>query len=291
MSININPPEKTVRLVFIHHSCGRNWLEDNNGRLGLALAANNYYVSDTYYRWGPDTIGDDTYTGHWWKWFRGPNSEKYLEALYKEDSAVSKYSRPLENPGGENEIILFKSCYPNSHMKGSPDDPVPPIDQNKLRGEGYDSEHHTVGNAKGIFIDLLEYFKTRRDKLFVVITAPPVSNPQWAENARYFNNWLVHEWLKDYPYKNVAVFDFYNVLTSNGGDPDTNDLGKPAGNHHRVWNGEIQHVAEEKCNTNKYPVKDGDDHPSMAGNIKATHEFIHVLNAIYHQWRKELNQK
>ncbi len=287
MSVNINPPEKPVRLIFAHRSCGRNWLEDNNGRLGITLAANNYYVSDTYFGWGPNSIGDHTYTGHWWTWFRGPGSEKILEALYKEDKAISNFSRPLENPGGENEIIMFKSCYPNSRMKGTPDDSVPPIDENPLRGLGYDSEHHTVGNAKGIYIDLLDYFKTRRDKLFIVITAPPVSDPELSDNARYFNSWLVHEWLKDYPYKNVAVWDFYNVLTSCGGDNNTNDLGSISGNHHRFWNGEIQHVVGENCNTNKYPVVPGDDHPSRAGNVKATHEFVSVLNYFYNEWRKD----
>jgi hypothetical protein len=32
----------------------------------------------------------------------------------------------------------------------------------------------------------------------------------------------------------VAVFDFYNVLTSNGGGWDANDYGLTSGNHHRV---------------------------------------------------------
>jgi len=35
-------------------------------------------------------------------------------------------------------------------------------------------------------------------------------------------NWLVNDWLAGYPYNNVAVFDFYNVLTSNGGNTNTN---------------------------------------------------------------------
>jgi hypothetical protein len=42
MSVNINPPERPVRMMDIHHSCGSNWLADDDGRLGLALAANNY---------------------------------------------------------------------------------------------------------------------------------------------------------------------------------------------------------------------------------------------------------
>jgi hypothetical protein len=282
--MNIKPPKKTARLLFIHHSCGSNWLNDDHGRLGLALAENNYFVSDTNYGWGPDVIGDCTYTGQWWTWFRGSNSEKNLKAACNEAGMNSLYSRPLKAPEGENEIILFKSCYPNSYLKGSPDDLVPPITENKLRNEEFSSQYHTVGNAKGIYIDLLEYFKTRNDKLFVVITAPPVSETELAENARYFNNWLVNEWLKGYPYKNVAVYDFYNVLTSNDGSIDINDLGKETGNHHRIWNGRIQHVTGEDCNINRYPSNEGDDHPSIAGNVKATAEFIDVMNYFYNEW-------
>lgn len=43
------PPDKTVKLVFIHHSCGENWLSDGNGNLGKTLDQNNYFVSDTNY--------------------------------------------------------------------------------------------------------------------------------------------------------------------------------------------------------------------------------------------------
>ncbi len=163
-----------MRLIFIHHSTGENWLADDNGRLGLSLRNNNYFVSDTNYGWGPDGIGSSTDIGHWWLWFRGPDSASYLSALYAESGQHSSYSRMTSDPpAGENKVILFKSCFPNSALQGNPGDPVPPIDENPLRGEDSGSAYHTVANAKGIYIDLLEYFRTRPDKLFVVITAPP----------------------------------------------------------------------------------------------------------------------
>jgi hypothetical protein len=76
------------------------------------------------------------------------------------------------DPGGENEIIMFKSCYPNSYLEGNPDDP-PTTGDKPLRGQDCWSEHHTIANAKGIYSDILAYFATRQDKLFTVITAPP----------------------------------------------------------------------------------------------------------------------
>ncbi len=87
-----------------------------------------------------------------------------------------------------------------------------------------------------------------------------------------------------YPYENVLVFDFYNVLTSNGGSSDSNDLGRTEGNHHRVWNGSVQHKTDSGSNVLAYPSSGGDDHPSKAGNQKATAEFVPLLNDAYHRW-------
>jgi hypothetical protein len=290
------PPTHPVRVIFIHHSTGENWLSDENGGLGIALRENNYFVSDTNYGWGPtypdhsSTIGDHTDIGNWWEWFRGPNSSTYLNALYNEGDQHSSYSRLSTAPTGKNEVIMFKSCFPNSALQGDPSDPVPSIDNNPVRGEGSGSEYHTIANAKGIYIDLLEYFRSQQDKLFIVITAPPLmasdTNTTEAANARAFNNWLVNDWLTGYPYKNVAVFDFYNVLTSNGGNANTNDVGWESGNHHRWWNGAIQHIQTENNNTAAYPS--GDSHPSQAGNLKATGEFLPLLNVAYRQWKVEL---
>jgi hypothetical protein len=286
-SLNPNAPAQPVRLIFIHHSTGENWLSDENGGLGKALRDNSYFASDTNYGWGPDAIGDRTDIGNWWEWFRGPNSATYLGALYSEGDQNCSYSRLSPAPSGANEIILFKSCFPNSALQGDPDDSVPAIDDNPLRREGSGSEYHTVANAQGIYIDLLEYFQTRQDKLFVVITAPPLSDSTYAANARAFNQWLVNDWLKDYPDKNVAVFDFYNVLTTNGGNPNANDLNQETGNHHRIWQNAIQHKTDGDDDGNpdilEYPSDD--DHPSRAGNQKATGEFATWLNVTYHIWK------
>jgi len=285
---NPNPPTSPVKLIFIHHSCGENWLADDNGGLGIALRDNNYFVSDTNYGWGPDSIGDNTDIGHWWAWFCGPNSTTYLSALYSESNQYSSYSRLSTDPGGENQIVMFKSCYPNSHLGGNPGDP-PTTGQNLLRGQDCWSEHHTVANAKAIYNDLLAYFATRQDKLFVVITAPPEAgnntDATHAANARAFNNWLVNDWLDSYTYNNVSVFDFYNILTSNGGDANTNDAGQETGNHHRWWNGTVQHIQTVNNDMAAYPTDEWDSHPTPAGNKKATEEFFHLLNIYYHHWK------
>jgi PKD repeat protein len=287
------PPAEPVKLIFIHHSTGENWLKDTNGGLGIALRDNNYFVSDTNYGWGTvpkagfSPIGSYTDIGHWWMWFRGPKSQEITNALFSESDQHSVYSRPDTDPGGKNQIVIFKSCFPNSNLRGNPDDPVPSIDANPLKGLDSGSQYHTVANAKGIYIDLLPYFEQHQDTLFVVITAPPLSNATYSDNARAFNQWLVNDWLLDYPYRNVAVFDFYNVLTTNGGSAKINDLGSESGNHHRWWQDAVQHTVDTgsgEHDTNAYASAPGDDHPGRAGNLKATAEFIPLLNLAYNRW-------
>ncbi len=295
-AVTFNPAgPKPIRLIFIHHSCGENWLTDDNGDLGRALMQNNYFVSDTNYGWGPaygpdnTPIGDMTDTGQYWAWFRSPQAPEIMDRVYKEDGQHSVYTRFSESPGGENEVIMFKSCFPNSALQGNVNDPVPAIADNPLKGESSWSEYHTVANAKGIYLDLLEYFRTRPDKLFIIVTAPPLSDGKYANNARAFNEWLVNDYLKGYPGKNVFVYDFYNVMTSNGGNSNTNDAGKESGNHHRMVNGAVQHTVGSGVmgmkNTAAYASGWDDDHPTSAGSQKATAEFVPVLNHVYAQWK------
>lgn len=267
-------PASIVKLVFIHHSVGSNWLGDGNGGLGLALRDNNYFVSDTNYGWGPDSIGDRTDIPDWPDWFSGASAPTYLAALFTESGQHTNYSRLATDPGGENTVVMFKSCYPNSMLQGQPDDAPSAT-------PGY-----TVGHAKYVYGELLDGFRAHPGKLFVVVTAPPVADATYAANARAFNEWLVNDWLRDagYDVGNVAVYDFYNVLTSNGGSPDVNDLGATGGHHHRWRSGAVQHASAGGADVSAY-AEGGDDHPSRAGSLKATGEFVPVLNVFYHRWQ------
>ena len=259
--MNPNPPEQPVKLIFIHHSTGENWLRDGYGNLGRTLADNNYFVSDTNYGWGPDGIGDRTDIPNWLEWFGEQRNENALTALYQESAQNSAdITRTLSDPGGENEVILFKSCFPNSDLGGNPNDPPTP------------GEDMSVGNAKFVYQSILPYFASRPDKMFVAITAPPLSDATHAQNARAFNQWLLNDWLAGYEGNNVFVFDFFTVLTG------TN-------NHHRYNNGKIEHVFSDGKNTSLYASAEGDDHPNVNGSQKATGEFVPLLNIFYHQWK------
>ncbi|RJP49472.1 MAG: hypothetical protein C4583_12430 [Anaerolineaceae bacterium] len=254
-AVTANPPDHVVKLVFIHHSTGENWLTDGYGNLGQTLDANNYFVSDTNYGWGPEAIGDRTDIPNWIEWFASDMTPTYMDALFNETEQHSSYTRSLADPGGENTIIMFKSCFPNSALEGNPNDPPGTY------------EEFTVAGAKYVYNTILQYFAARPDKLFVVITAPPLTDSTHAKNARAFNDWLVNDWLREnnYALNNVAVFDFYNVLTDKNA-------------HHRIVNGQIEHVSA-RSNTLDYPS--GDDHPNERGSQKATEEFVPMLNYFY----------
>jgi len=262
---NSDPPRTVVKLIFIHHSTGANLLTDGYGNLGKTLGQNNYFVSDTNYGWGPNLIGNRTDIPDWLEWFCSARTPSYMAALHNESGRRSTYTRTRADPGGENEIVMFKSCFPNSNLGGNPNDPP-----NPTRGL-------TVGHAKYVYNKLLKYFAAHIDKLFIIVTAPPVTDPTYGANARAFNNWLVYKlvynwlWENRYSYGNVAVFDFYNVLTH-------------PSHHHYFLNGDVRHIFGIQ-NTLSYPSSLGDDHPSIAGSQKATLEYVPVLNVFYHRWK------
>lgn len=315
-AVNADPPSTPVKLIFIHHSTGGNWLadlgeHDQAGGLGQALMNNNYYVSATNYGWGPDGVGSRTDIPNWPEWFTGENSGAILNTLYHEygqnicgeDMCFGNWPRLAADPGGENQIVMFKSCFPNSNLYGSPDDPP---------NDTPNDWEYSVGNAKAVYNSLLTYFATRQDKLFIVITAPPMAEGEYAvndpgtpaaaraANARAFNNWLRNDWLAGYPHNNVAVFDYYNVLTSNGSSGRVDDISvtdephdyeqRPDGNHH-YWNGsQIVHTQTIANNYAAYPSYSGgpdwyDSHPMSAGQQKATAEFVPLLNVYYNRWQ------
>ncbi|NQU17317.1 MAG: cadherin-like beta sandwich domain-containing protein [Candidatus Saganbacteria bacterium] len=250
-TINTNPPASTVRLVFIHHSSGGNWLKtsgDFYGALGTALNSNKYYVTETDYDWDAeanDNLGDTTDTTDWLSWF----NDTKMPYVYS-NSNHSYYSNTISDPGGQNEIIMFKSCYPMSEVGGS------------------------IADEKAIYNGLLTYFAAHTDKLFILIIPPaPITTSSYVL-TKQLNDWLVDEsngWLKNYSHNNVAVFDYYCVLSETD-------------SHHRVNGGAVQHSYSGSYDGTS-PYHDGDDHPNSSGNQKAVTEFLPLLNYYYNSWK------
>ena len=195
------------------------------------------------------------------------------------------YSRLAADPGGANEIVLFKSCFPNSQLSG-PNAPMPAIADNPMKGAVRRSTPPTRSpTPRASTATCSAYFGAHPEKLFVAVVAPPLTSPD-TPGGRALANWLVDHWLQDSGYSagNVLAFDLYDVLTSKTGG-GASDVGLASGNHHRVWNGAVQHKTDDGADRLAYPSAGGDSHPSAAGLQKATAEFVPLLNAAYNAWR------
>jgi len=253
--VDVTPPPATVRICFIHHSTGSAWIATGNGNLGTALNDNNYYVTEIDYGWDATAetdIGSHTDTRDWPRWF----TDTIMPDVYDNDAHFD-YTNAISDPGGENQIIMFKSCYPNSEVGAS------------------------IEDEQQIYLDMLDYFAEHQDKLFILIVPPPEIVISSDLLTRELANWLVdyeNGWLSEYPYFNVHSFDYYNVLT----DPE---------NHHRVEAASIVHTVSSSPVDGGHPNElyyytGTNNHPTSDGHRKATQEYVPLLNAYYNLWRK-----
>jgi len=285
--LDTNPPDETAKLVFVHASIGALWLHPRHGDLATQLQASNYYVSDYHWANHPE-LPEHNYCS-WSVDFGEPG---LLNGILNHNAVESGYERTLADPGGKNDIVMIKPCGTQYPIYGSPGEP--PSGEHGCPmlplPDGRWSEN-TVGNVKQAMLDTLTFTRQHPDKFFVLLSAPPNAQEymKLGENARAVADWMVHDLLEGYDVGNVMVFDLYNVLTSNlegEGDPcpadrNASDFGAQSGNHHRVWNGEVQHQVQYDQTYSAYC----DNHPYKGGMLKATGELIPLLNAHYNAWR------
>jgi len=218
-------------LLFIHHSCGGQWLANpgaeqghdciyashpHGGGLRARLEERGYRVHEASYG---SRLGQHTDLFDWVPKFRDQ-----MDAVLRCDSQDVAY-----RDGRQNRIVMFKSCFPNNAFV-SDGDPAGMASGSVL----------TVDKAKAAFGQLLGEFCQHPEVLFIYVTAPPLAAgafaPPWWRRwtarwrgrghvvhpsgrwARAFNNWVSRPdgWLRDAPVPNVAVFDYYDVLTAHG---------------------------------------------------------------------------
>ena len=242
------------KICFIHHSTGSAWIATDKGTLGTALNANGYYVVECDYGWSDPGYdqGSSTDTGDWPDWF----NDTVMPYVYANEAHFD-YTNSIDDPGGEVEIVMFKSCYPNSEVGRS------------------------IVDEQAVYNSLLEYFGDHTDRMFVLVVPPPEIVINSAALTRELANWLADRdsgWLSGYAHDNVYAFDYYNVLT----DPN---------NHHRIGaSGSEEHIVSvnpvDSANPNElYYYTGTNDHPTSEGHRKATEEFLPLLNEWYDAWK------
>jgi hypothetical protein len=262
------PPAQPLQLLFIHHSCGAQLLASsgpesdpskgtyptstNGGGLRARLEKLPYGVHEATYG---SQIGEKTDIFDWLPKFRDQMDEVLACDVQDQRHADGK----------RNDIVLFKSCFPNNNFASagiSPGNPSGP--------------ELSLWNAKAAYEALLPEFRKHPNVLFVCLTAPPLvqsRQPLWkrtvkrilgrgdggiqaARLARQFNNWLSSQegWLKDYSGTNVVVFDYYDILTDHG-------------------------VSDFSV----FPASPWDSHPSREGNERAAEALVPFLNRAVHR--------
>jgi hypothetical protein len=262
-------PKDSLRLLFIHHSCGGQLLaangperdrerpqciyesHPNGGGLRALLTQNGYEVHEASYT---SIVGERTDLFDW-----EPKFREQMDRVLATDDQDRTYS-----DGRRNQIVVFKSCFPNNVFVGEGASPGNP------RGPEL-----TVANAKAALGSLLPMFARHPEVLFVYVTAPPVApfapgeplyrlvarrlrgKPTWSDLvrrsgrlARSFNNWVVSTdgWLSTYDQPNVVVFDYYGILTGAGSD------------------------------YSRFTANESDSHPSADGNRRSAEAFAPFLN-------------
>lgn len=229
-AINEHLPKK---LIFLHHSVGQIWLTEGN--LKAALMANGYSVHNATYG---DEIGQHTDICDWLPKFRDD-----IEKVFTFNAHPNQYY----GDNSENDIIMFKSCFPNSNIVDEGAEPGNPTDKTR-----------TIANYKSVFDNLKSIFAAHPGKKFIYITAPPLvpaeTSPDKTIRARKFNEWLklefVLQYRQDTGLDNFYVFDFFDILAD-----DQNYLKK------------------------EFRRREDDSHPNAAAGLAATTAFIKFLKA------------
>jgi hypothetical protein len=183
------------RMVFFHHSVGKGLLyqgglSDSLSQLGILVKGATY----------GDQVGQQTDMADWAPKFQNDMSriltfKGHPDIYYKNDTT--------------NDIVMFKSCFPNSYVESDGSAPGNPT-----------SRERTLANYKAVFESLGKEMRKYPNKLFVYLTypplVPPATTPEIAARARQFNRWLIGEYLpayqKETKLENFVIFDLFDVL-------------------------------------------------------------------------------
>jgi len=178
-----------IRIMFLHHSCGQNLIEQ--GGVREALTALGYEFYDHGYNEEGLRLADGSYTGTHFD-VPGDNTDP--------DGFAAIFAQPLHDPPDNTfshlmqyDVIAFKSCFPTSNIW----------------------DDYQLNEYKAYYLAIRDRMDQYPDKIFIPVTMPPElpndSDLEAAARARTFTVWLQSdEYLAGHP--NVFVFDFFGLL-------------------------------------------------------------------------------
>jgi hypothetical protein len=190
-----------TNVIFLHHSVGRNVIEQGNVR--------SLFTQEGYHFWDHDynTIGltrpdgTRTHTSYGIPGGDGggntdPGGLAALFAQPVHDPPDNAFSRLMQH-----EVLIFKSCFPNSAI----------------------TSEERLEQHKHWYLQIRKVIDQHPDKVFVFLTSPPLhpaaTTQEEAARARRLANWLASDTFLA-GHTNLFVFDFFDLLA----DSDTNML-------------------------------------------------------------------
>jgi hypothetical protein len=194
-----------TNVIFLHHSTGHNLITEGNVRpllteLGyqfwdhgfnhVGLVRPDGTPAQAQYRI-PGSLG------------RGNTDVDGLAELFSQpvtDPPSNAFSRLLQH-----EVLIFKSCFPNSAIKSE-----------TMREQ-----------FQAWYLEMRDAVDQHPNRVFILVTTPPLhplaTNPDEAARARAIADWLKSDaYLKGHP--NLFVFDFFDLLAPDEPDSHPNQL-------------------------------------------------------------------
>ncbi len=186
-------------VIFLHHSVGRNLINQGGVRERLTEAGFRFWDHD--YNWEGLTRPDGTLAGYSYGIPDDNTDPDGLARLF----AQPVYDWPLNGFSGlmQHEVIIFKSCFPTSNITSG--------EQLRQYQEWY--------------LGMREVMDRYPDHLFIAVTPPPLNpaetDPETAARARAFADWLTSDdFLASHP--NLSTFDLFDLLAED--DPAAPDF-------------------------------------------------------------------
>jgi len=190
-----------TNIIFLHHSTGRALIAEGNVRPLLTELGYQFWDHGYNHEGLVRPDGRPAFAN-----YRIPGNQG--QGNTDVDGLVELFSQPVTDPPSnafsrllQHEVIVFKSCFPNSAVKS-------------------DTMHDQF---KAWYLQSRAVVDQHPNRIFILVTSPPLhplaTNPDEARRARAIADWLKSdEYLEGRP--NFFIFDFFDLLA----DPDTNML-------------------------------------------------------------------
>ncbi|MCD6359260.1 MAG: hypothetical protein J7M38_00255 [Armatimonadetes bacterium] len=243
ITVSDAPPADLTNLFFLHHSTGEGFVVEGDMRGWIAgynaAHGTHYELWDHGYNYQGLRDPSGTWVGMNYNIPDDNTDPDGLHTLWTTNNTARATIMQ------RHQVIAFKSCFPASAIPDAA----------------------TLNQYKQWYLDMRTYFDAHPEKLFVVMSTPPLhrlsTNTTEADNARAFADWLKSADYLD-GHANVVCFDLFDMLARADDGSATRNM--------------LRYDYEQSHS-------DGDSHPNTAANQvvgPALAEFMVNAAAAYH---------